>query len=82
MGTIRKKIAHRSHELLTGPRPSRNQTIRQQASEMATLERLMNMFNSSANVDEMAESLKHLKEKLPEQLTTLEWTMASVLVDL
>ena len=40
------------------------------------------MFNTPASVDEMAESLKQLKEKLPEQLSTLEWTMASVLVDL
>ena len=57
-------------------------TDRQQASEMGSLERLMNMFNTPASVDEMAESLKQLKEKLPEQLSTLEWTMASVLVDL
>ncbi|KAI0219548.1 Neuropathy target esterase [Lamellibrachia satsuma] len=39
----------------------------------------MNLFDSSTNVDDITESLKQLKEKIPEQLSTLEWTMNLVL---
>ena len=44
---------------------------------MGSLKRLMDIFNSSTNVEDMTESLKQLKEKIPEQLSTLEWTMVS-----